>query len=212
VYVSKSDLVAATLREFILTGEVLPGTVLRQRDLAERFGVSSTPVREALRSLESEGLVTFDPHKGSTVVEAAVGGVQEKYQIRAALEGLAAELAAPNGTDEDIAELVESNKELGNSNRSFAEFSELNRRFHFRIYEMASSPLLMSLLRLLWQSIPNVPRTSRPRSESYHEHEELLCALTERDGEAARRVTQRHILGAIPYLGMSEGQHTAEHE
>jgi len=210
--VSKSDLVAAILREFIMTGEVLPGTVLRQRDLAERFGVSSTPVREALRSLEFEGLVSFDPHNGSTVVEAAIGGVQEKYQIRAALEGLAAELAAPNGTDEDLAELVESNKELGNSIRSFAEFSELNRRFHFRIYEMAGSPLLMSLLRLLWQSIPNVSQTSRPRSESYHEHEELLRALTERDGETARRVTQRHILGAIPHLGMPEGQDAEAHE
>jgi len=68
IYLSKSDFMAALLRELIISGDLKPGEQLRQRDLAERFGVSVTPVREALRWLESEGLVRYDAHKGSTVV------------------------------------------------------------------------------------------------------------------------------------------------
>ena len=93
-YVSKTDLVAALIRELIITGELDPGEQLRQRDLAQRFGVSQTPVREAMRRLESEGLVIGDTHRGFTVVAPAVGRIEENFQIRAALESLGASLAA----------------------------------------------------------------------------------------------------------------------
>src|SRR6516225_12006466 len=112
IYLSKSDFMAALLRELIISGDLKPGEQLRQRDLAERFGVSVTPVREALRWLESEGLVRYDAHKGSTVVEAEAGNTKEKYQIRAVLEGLAASLAAPKISDEDIRELESYNERL----------------------------------------------------------------------------------------------------
>lgn len=206
IYVSKSRLVAATLRELIMTGDMQPGAPLRQRDLAEHFGVSPTPVREALRMLESEGLVTNDTHKGSTVAQPAEGGLQEKYYIRSALEGLAAGLAAPKVTSDDIADLAEYNRQLGHVRLSAAEFAEINQQFHFRIYEAARSPLLMSLLQLLWQSIPNGIQVSRPHKESFEEHNELLRALREGDGEAARRITEQHILGAVPHLSASPAQ------
>ena len=93
-YVSKTDLVAALIRELIITGELGPGEQLRQRDLAQRFGVSQTPVREAMRRLESEGLLICDTHRGFTVVPPDVGRVEENFQIRAALESLGASLAA----------------------------------------------------------------------------------------------------------------------
>ena len=102
-YVSKTDLVAALIRELIITGELDPGEQLRQRDLAQRFGVSQTPVREAMRRLESEGLLICDTHRGFTVVAPDVGRVEENFQIRAALESLGASLAArkidPAGLD-----------------------------------------------------------------------------------------------------------------
>src|SRR5215469_17336478 len=93
-YVSKTDLVAALIRELIITGELAAGEPLRQRDLAQRFQVSQTPVREAMRRLESEGLVRGDTHRGFTVVEPDDGPVEENFQIRAALESLGASLAA----------------------------------------------------------------------------------------------------------------------
>ncbi|GAB3912830.1 hypothetical protein GCM10029964_121330 [Kibdelosporangium lantanae] len=97
-YVSKTDMVVALIRELIITGELPAGKQLRQRDLAARFHVSQTPVREAMRRLESEGLVVGDAHRGFTVVEADSGSTEENYRIRAALEALGAELAAPGST------------------------------------------------------------------------------------------------------------------
>ncbi len=87
-YVSKTDMVAALIREQIITGELAAGEQLRQRDLAQRFQVSQTPVREAMRRLESEGLVIGDTHRGFTVVEPDDGRIEENFQIRAALESL----------------------------------------------------------------------------------------------------------------------------
>jgi len=201
IYLSKSNFTAALLRELIISGELKPGVQLRQRDLAERFGVSVTPVREALRWLESEGLVRYDAHKGSTVVEAEAGATREKYQIRAVLEGLAAFLAAPRISDEDIRELESYNERLAGENLRPGEVNDLNRTLHFRVYEMAGSPLLLALMRLLWQSFPQGPQVARPRDESVAEHKELIEALRDRDAVRAQAITQQHILGAIRYLG-----------
>lgn len=201
VYLSKSDFIAALLRELIITGDLKPGEPLRQRDLAERFGVSPTPVREALRRLESEGLVTYDPHKGSTVIGAHTGATKEKYQIRAVLEGLAASLAAPKISDEDVRELESYNERLADVSLSPGEVNDLNRTLHFRVYEMAGSPLLVALMRLLWQSFPQGPQIARPREESIAEHKQLIEALRRRDAASAQAITQQHILGAIPHLG-----------
>jgi pimeloyl-ACP methyl ester carboxylesterase/DNA-binding transcriptional regulator YhcF (GntR family) len=93
-YVSKTDLVAALIRELVITGELAAGEQLRQRDLAQRFGVSQTPVREAMRRLESEGLLVCDTHRGFTVAAPELGPVEENFQIRAALESLGASLAS----------------------------------------------------------------------------------------------------------------------
>ena len=200
VYLSKSNFIAALLRELIISGDLKPGEQLRQRDLAERFGVSVTPVREALRWLESEGLVNYDAHKGSTVVQAEAGATKEKYQIRAVLEGLAAFLAAPKISDEDILELESYNERLAEAGLGAGEVNDLNRTLHFRIYEMAGSPLLLALMRLLWQSFPHGPQVARPREESVAEHKQLIEALKSRDADRAQAITQQHILGAIAYL------------
>src|SRR5260221_10546371 len=116
IYLSKSNFTAALLRELIISGELKPGVQLRQRDLAERFGVSVTPVREALRWLESEGLVRYDAHKGSTVVETEAGATREKHPIRAVLEGLAAFLAAPRISDRDIRDVESYNERPARGN------------------------------------------------------------------------------------------------
>ena len=158
------------------------------------------PVREALRWLESEGLLRYDAHKGSTVVQPEPGATREKYQIRAVLEGLATSLAAPKISDEDIRELESYNEQLADANRTPSQINDLNRTLHFRVYEMAGSPLLLALMRLLWQSFPQGPQVARPRDESVAEHKQLIEALRDRDAARAQAITQQHILRAIRYL------------
>src|SRR6201987_4211816 len=104
-YVSKSDMVTDVLRELITDRQLSPGTPLRQRDLAEQFDVSYTPVREALRRLESEGLVVTDVHRGATAAAPEPQGLKETSRIRAAREARAGSLAVAKMTDDALAEV-----------------------------------------------------------------------------------------------------------
>ena len=195
-YGSKSDMVTARLRELILVGELKPGEQLRQRQLSARLGVSQTPVREALRRLESEGLVVSDAFRGSTVAEARMGATEENYQVRAALEGLGATLAANVITDEQLTHLEELHQRLTAVTDDHEAYAQLNREFHFSIYSYANSPLLLSLMRLLWASMPGGPQVLRSHAESADQHAELLDALRSGDGVRAGEVTRQHILGS----------------
>jgi len=198
---SKADEVAAALRELIVRGDIAPGAPLRQRDLAERFGVSPTPVREALRRLESEGLVRNDVNRGSTVAELDAEAVEQSYQIRAALEGLAVRLAAGKLTVADLRDARAIHLELGACRDHDPRIHGLDRRFHLRVYECAGSPLLMSMLRLLWRSFPGGPRVLRPHQESTAQHAAILDALEAGDAALAAGRTRDHILHALPYVG-----------
>jgi DNA-binding GntR family transcriptional regulator len=195
-YVSKTDMVAALIRELIITGELRAGQQLRQRDLAERFGVSQTPVREAMRRLESEGLVVGDTHRGFTVVEPDAGRVEENFQIRAALESLGASLAARAIDDAGVRRLAELNERMRELGADGPDYGDLNRQFHFAIYEYARSPLLMSLMRLLWASLHGGPKVLRTHAESAKQHDEILQALRDGDAAAAAERTRHHILDA----------------
>ncbi len=197
-YISKTDLVAALLRELVITGELAAGEQLRQRDLAQRFVDSQTPVREAMRRLESEGLLICDTHRGFTVVPPDDGRIEENFQIRAALESLGASLAARKIDAPGLARL----RDLNDKMRALADddpaYAELNREFHFTVYEYAHSPLLLSLMRLLWASLHPGPKVSRTHAESARQHDEILAALTGGDATAASARTYQHIMGAAP--------------
>lgn len=208
---SKSDIIAAYVREMIITGQLAANAPLRQRDLAEQFGVSPTPVREALRRLEAEGLVRVDLHRGATVIEGSFGPSEENNWVRAALEPFAARLAAVRINREEIAALDEIHHDLTHppdmdaSTNDDGDFHELNRRFHFGIYEAARSPLLLALLRLLWQSFLLGPPTVQSRGESLASHQAILDALRRHDPDAAERETRRHILEAAGYAADESG-------
>lgn len=195
-YVTKTDMVAALIRELIITGELAPGEQLRQRDLAQRFGVSQTPVREALRRLESEGLVIGDNHRGFMVAESDEGRTEENFLIRAALESLGASLAAARIDEAGIGRLEELNARMRAAGEDDGGYAELNREFHLTLYEFAHSPLLMSLMRLLWASLHGGPRVLRTHADSVRQHEDILAALRAGDAAAAASLTRRHILGA----------------
>jgi len=197
-YTSKTDLVAALIRELVITGKLAAGEQLRQRDLAQRFGVSQTPVREAMRRLESEGLLVCDTHRGFTVAAPELGPVEENFQIRAALESLGASLAASKIDASGLARLRDLNDQMRALPDDDSGFAELNREFHFAIYEYARSPLLLSLMRLLWASLHGGPRVTRTHAESARQHGEIIEALYDRDAAGAAARTYQHIMGADP--------------
>ncbi len=199
-YVSKSDLVTDALRELITDRQLSPGTPLRQRDLAEQFDVSYTPVREALRRLEAEGLVARDVHRGASVAQTESDELAENFRILAALEALAGTLAVPKISDSDIAEIEDLHQQVAACDPAGGRLSELNRRLHFRIYECARSPMLLLLMRLLWRSFPAGPQAGRPHAESVRQHAQLIAALKRRDGEQVAAVIREHVLGSIRYL------------
>jgi DNA-binding GntR family transcriptional regulator len=195
-YVSKTDMVAALIREQIITGELAAGEQLRQRDLAQRFQVSQTPVREAMRRLESEGLVIGDTHRGFTVVEPDDGPVEENFQIRAALESLGASLAARKIDAAGLARLEELNDQMRAMGEDDPRYATLNREFHFSVYEYARSPLLLSLMRLLWTSLHGGPKVARTHAESARQHDVIVAALRAADPAAAAASTYQHIMGS----------------
>jgi DNA-binding GntR family transcriptional regulator len=199
-YLSKSDVVAQGIRQLIQSGELKPGEVLRQRDLAKRFGISPTPVREALRKLEAEGFIATELHRGAVVVRTEDARLFENFLIRANLESLAAGLAVPKLTDEDLAEITVLFDEMAALAPDDPGHAAANRRFHFRIYEAARSPMLLALLNLLWRALDGGPRVARSPAESAKHHQLLLNALKRRDSNAAAEYTRLHIMDAAEHL------------
>jgi DNA-binding GntR family transcriptional regulator len=151
-----------------------------------------------MRRLQSEGLVNSDVHRGATVAEAEQGAAEENIQIRSALEAVAAPLAAQRVTGEVMEELWVLHEGMASASPD-ADYGDLNRKFHFRFDECARSPLQLTLMRLLWQSIPRGPRVVRPMPESRHQHAQLLKALAAHDSEAAADQMRAHILDAPPW-------------
>lgn len=197
-YLSKSDIVTAELRQRICEGELPAGTVLRQLDIAQQFGVSHTPVREALRRLESEGYIITQLHRGATVTSADPERTQEDLLIMANLESLAAALAAGRATDEDVAEIEELEQSLNRTDLPDGHLTELNRQFHFRIYQCARSPILLSLLNQLWRTATARLASTLDRDEMAAEHERIVAAIRARSPADAAERTREHIMTAAP--------------
>ncbi len=142
-----------------------------------------------------------DTHRGFTVVEPDDGPVEENFQIRAALESLGASLAARKIDTAGLARLEELNDQmraLGQADHGEGEpgYAALNREFHFTVYEYARSPLLLSLMRLLWASLHGGPKAARTHAESAPQHDVILAALRAADPAAAAASTYQHIMGS----------------
>jgi DNA-binding GntR family transcriptional regulator len=206
-YRSKADLVAETLRELIADGTLAAGARLRQRELAELFQLSPTPVREGLQKLESEGLVHFDIHLGATVTALPLETLEEHLQILVVLETLAGELAATRMMPESIVELRAIGEEYAACDEGDPQIRELNRKFHFCIYEGSGSPMLVTLLRFLWRSFPMGPQFWRPLEESRREHALIVAALEARDAETVASLMHQHVVGSLEPI-----RHSLSHE
>jgi DNA-binding GntR family transcriptional regulator len=124
------------------------------------------------------------------------GPVEENFQIRAALESLGASLAARKIDEAGLAELHRLNERMRAMADDDPRYAELNREFHFTLYQYSRSPLLMSLMRLLWASLHGGPRVLRTHAESARQHDAILDALRAGDADAASALTCQHIMGA----------------
>lgn len=139
------EVVLTSVREAILSGVLPPGSRLRQEDLADRFGTSRIPVREALRVLEYEGLVTSEPHRGFTVTALDADDVEEVYDLRILLEGHAVKMAMPLLTDEDLEDLEALHARMAAATTPDEQLAA-RERFYIRLYSVCGRPRLVALI------------------------------------------------------------------
>ncbi|MCC7361665.1 MAG: GntR family transcriptional regulator [Anaerolineales bacterium] len=214
MYKSKKDLVVDVIREAILSGELEPGARLLQEDLAERLQVSSTPVREALRQLESEGILQSSPNRGVRVVEVNFSAVREIYQIRAELEALATRCAVPRLTSADLAHLRRLQAQIVAciQRHELKELRRLNYDLHLTIYQAAAMPELLRLIRNLWTKFPWDTLHVLPNRAfmSADEHARLLAALEAGDAQRAGGLMREHIELSARALDVYLAQRSAE--
>lgn len=149
-----SQEVVREIRQAIMTGKLRPGEWMRQLDLAERLNVSSVPVREALKTLEAEGQVTYQPNRGYTVVRLSVGELEELYLIRRLLETEAARVAVPRFDRELIRHLEACVGRMDEfiDSEDVVRYTEANRTFHLSQFRRAGLPRLYRLIEVLWQN------------------------------------------------------------
>lgn len=199
--VSKTEYVVERLRRDIQNGHVRPGDQLRQVDIAARYGVSPTPVREALRILEADGTISYAPHRGATVRELSPTRTEDLYRLRADVEGLAAAIAAERLDDEAIDQIRAANDALNEASRKGdpgQQLSTLNRRLHFVIYEAGSS-VVAAHASSLWTLFPphvTIWRLPSAASALQADHSAIIEAIIARDPELARSRMSAHILHA----------------
>lgn len=143
-YRTATEYVEATLKAAILSGALAPGTPLRQEELASAFAMSRMPIREALRQLEAQALVDFEPHKGAVVVQITLLESLDNYAIRSALEPQALKLSLPHLTAADF-EIAEDILQEIDGEGDVGRMGELNRRFHMTLYAQAGMPRLIAL-------------------------------------------------------------------
>lgn len=188
------DVVAHRLREMVFTGELRPGVKIDQERMATILGVSKLPVREALISLESEGLVESAPRRGSFVAPLTRDDVRDHYNIFGAVCGIAAERAAVTLTEPQLATLADLVDRMERS--QFPEEQEaLNFQFHRRVNLAGGGRRLRSVIRLLSNSIPTRFFLFAPgwADEATHDHRRILAALEARQPEAARYAVEHHL-------------------
>jgi DNA-binding GntR family transcriptional regulator len=193
---TREEAAADTLRNAILRGTFRPGDKLDQQELADRLGVSRSPVREALRTLAAEELVTLVAHRGALVAERCRAELEELLYIRVLLEGAAAERAAPRM---DGARLEKLESILGAADRTgeYAEVLALNNEFHTTIYEAFPQPRLISLIQKLRNRVAPYNRlyldAPGRKEAAWDDHRRILEACRRRDGAGAREETRRHL-------------------
>ncbi|MDD7769972.1 GntR family transcriptional regulator [Suipraeoptans intestinalis] len=198
-YLPLRDVVFHTLRQAILKGELKPGERLMEVKLANKLGVSRTPIREAIRKLELEGLVLMIPRKGAEVAEITEKSLRDVLEVRKALEELAVQLACDKITEEEIQQLREAAREFQKSLQSgdITRVAEADVQFHDILYMATDNQKLVQLLNNLREQMYRYRVEYLKNDEAYpvltREHEDIIRHISRRDKEKATEVMCRHI-------------------
>jgi DNA-binding GntR family transcriptional regulator len=190
------------LEEHIINGKIMPGESLIETKISEELGVSRTPVREAIRQLELEGLVKSFPNKGSVVLGVSTQDIEDIYSIRMLIEGLAAKWAAEKITSDEIDKLKDSVElsEFYNGKNNMDPLEGLDSKFHEIIYEACKSKPLKHMLATFHHYIQNARAVSlsapgRARN-AILEHRAILQAIQDHDSSGAEQLMYEHINNA----------------
>jgi len=193
------DELVPRLRDLIFEGELTPGTRVPERALCERFGISRTPLREALKILASEGLIDLKHHRGAAVSRITSEEVDHMFEVMGALEALAGELACDRADDKAIGEIARLHAEMlaHHRRRELSEYFRCNQAIHEAIMKASGNPVLINLYRSLSVRIRRaryMANLSRGRwDQAVAEHEEILQALKARDGRRLGRLLRDHL-------------------
>jgi DNA-binding GntR family transcriptional regulator len=187
------------LRDMVIGGELQPGDKIHEPKLCERFGVSRTPLREALKVLAAEGLVQITPNRGAMVARITRQEIDELFPIMGVLEGLAGELAAERMKKRDFARLADlHNRMVGHyERREWASYIKLNKAIHDSIFAIAGNESLTALYNTLMvriHSVRYIAKKSESRwAEAVDDHNRLMAALEARDGALAGAILREHL-------------------
>jgi DNA-binding GntR family transcriptional regulator len=198
---TKTEAAFRTLRQGIEEGRYRPGEHLRVASLIEELDMSPTPIREALRLLQAEGLVTHNAHRGMAVAEYSPESAEEVYRLRKLLEPMATEDTARSASDEQIAGIRRLHDELREALHDDlrTDAAELNAAWHRAIWSASSSRYLQEFIARLWQALPIQAIWLTGRANlSFAQHERIMKAIERRDAAAAGACMREHIeLGAL---------------
>jgi DNA-binding GntR family transcriptional regulator len=187
-----------TVRERIINGELTAGTRIDQDALAAEFGVSRMPVREALRQLDAEGFVTLVPHRGAIVSQLGSAEVEEIYEMRAVLEGLACRLALPSLTATDLKGIREALDGMS-ATSDIREWTRLNALFHSGIFLPCERQHLLKVIEHLRRQCEPYVRMYvhllRGETQADREHHAIFDAVEAGDGEEVERLVRAHLVG-----------------
>ena len=196
---SLHDNLIKNIRDMVLDGTLAPGQRLPERFLTEQFGVSRTPLREAIRALASEGTLELLPNRGARVTKVTKKEIDDLFEVMGVLESLSGELATKNATHSNIAEIraLHYQMVLHFTRKELVDYFHLNQRIHEKILEIAGNKVLTSIYQTLAFRIRRaryVANISEARwSEAVKEHKEILAALEAREGEKLGYLLRCHL-------------------
>jgi len=209
------DALVDRLREMIVSGTLEPGAKIQEQPLCEMFAVSRTPMREALRSLSAEGLVTHVPHRGATVAPITLRDLEHAFPVIAMLEGLAARLAAESMSDADIAEAraLQERLEAHHAAGDLPGYYATNEAIHRLIWRAAGNPVLTRMIESLDARIRQArcqANLARARwADAIGEHRRILDELARRDGDAVEATMRHHLENKLVALRRTLGRQEA---
>lgn len=193
------EMVYDSLKMQILTGKIVPGTRMMEIELAEEMGVSRTPIREAIRKLEKEGLVTIEPRRGAYASTITTSDIIDILEVRQDLEGLAGSFAAKSMDEDELAELVEVSRLYNDAVKegNVADMIEYDTRFHKVIVDSCENKILVNMIEQLQEMVLRFRYIYyddfRRASKMPAEHECIVAAIKTRDGAAARSGIDKHL-------------------